>query len=66
MEKTKQGKQINSCQTNELGYLQWHYDAARRHKAGQRQVWCMTCERYQWPDQLCEISVVGKVKRCKS
>lgn len=35
------------------GYLQWHYEADRRHKAGQRQSWCVKCGLWRWPDEEC-------------
>lgn len=37
-----------------LSYMQWHYDADRRHKSGQRQVQCPECGLWQWPDSLLE------------
>lgn len=33
-----------------LGYLAWHQDADRRTKAGQRQLYCLTCGLWRWPD----------------
>ena len=32
----------------ELGYSQWHFDAERREKLGQRQIWCNHCKSYVW------------------
>ncbi len=51
-------EQIEKCQNTRLGYLAWHVDAERRDKAGERQVYCETCRRWQWPDQLCALAVV--------
>lgn len=39
------------------GYLAWHADAERRAEAGERQAWCLTCERYRWPDTPCNEPV---------
>jgi hypothetical protein len=35
-----------------LGYCAWHADAERRHKAGQKQVWCSICGKWRWPNQV--------------
>jgi hypothetical protein len=35
----------------ELGYMDWHYDAERRHKRGERQRYCGVCKRWVWPDR---------------
>ncbi len=51
-------EQIEKCQNTRLGYLAWHVDAERRDKAGERQVYCETCRRWQWLDQLCALAVV--------
>lgn len=34
-----------------LGYLAWHAEADRRHKAGQRQRYCHTHRVWEWPDE---------------
>ena len=34
---------------NPIGYLQWHAEAGRRIKAGERQVKCDNCGRYVFP-----------------
>ena len=54
--------QIAACRDPERGfegssipYLAKHADADKRTKAGERQVWCATCERWQWA--LCAIGV---------
>lgn len=44
------------CET--LGYLQAHFDAERRIKRGERQVFCKTCQKWRWPDELCEYAEV--------
>lgn len=44
------------CET--LGYLQAHADAERRIKRGERQVFCKTCQKWRWPDELCEYAEV--------
>ena len=36
----------------ELGYLQWHSDAERRTKAGQKQKQCPKCLYWFWKDEL--------------
>lgn len=33
-----------------LPYLAYHEDAEKRHKRGQKQRLCSTCERWRWPD----------------
>ncbi len=38
--------------TRKLGYVQFFDDAARRHKAGQRQNRCPYCGLYCWPDEM--------------
>lgn len=55
-------EQIATCQTpgrgfenHSIPYLAWHADADKRTKAGERQVWCATCDRWQWA--LCAIGV---------
>lgn len=40
------------CKVSNLGYLHWFSDADRRHKAGQRQVYCLVCRKWQWPDHV--------------
>lgn len=40
------------CDWNKLPYLQFHADAERRHKRGERQVWCRKCRIWVWPDQV--------------
>lgn len=64
---TPEQEQIRKCQrpggAAELPYQAWHRDADRRHKAGQRQVICLTCQRYQWPDQLCALAQVDLAGR---
>lgn len=57
MKATKQA-QIHKCQAQTLGYLQAHFDAERRIKRGERQVFCKTCQKWQWPDELCEYAEV--------
>lgn len=44
--------------TEQLGYMEWHADAERRHKRGERQVWCEGCERWKW--RLCEAAKQGQ------
>lgn len=39
-----------------LGYLAWHGDAERRHKRGERQLYCGQCQGpkfggWVWPDE---------------
>lgn len=36
-----------------LGYLAWHETAEARVKAGERQRWCCTCQRYRWATTPC-------------
>jgi len=37
-----------------LGYLQWHYQAERWHKAGARQSRCSICLLWRFPAEECE------------
>lgn len=32
----------------ELGYMNWHLDAAERNKRGERQRQCPVCEKWIW------------------
>lgn len=57
MKATKQS-QIHKCQAQTLGYLQAHFDAERRIKRGERQVFCKVCQKWRWPDELCEYAEV--------
>lgn len=41
------------CQKSELLYMAAHADAQRRLKRNQRQVLCLVCHRWKWPDRLC-------------
>lgn len=36
-----------------LGYLAWHATAEARTKRGERQVRCLTCDRYRWETTPC-------------
>jgi hypothetical protein len=38
----------------DLGYIQWHSEAARRINQKYTQVFCKQCERYLFPDELNE------------
>ena len=33
-----------------IGYLNWHGEADRRHKAGEKQIKCPECRLYYFPD----------------
>lgn len=43
-----------TCGTGPDGYMAWHADADRRHKAGERQVRCLICMRWVWPAHVCD------------
>lgn len=34
-------------------YSAAYEDAERRLRAGQRQVWCLSCRLWRWPDEVC-------------
>jgi len=38
-----------------LGYLQWHYQAERWHKAGIRQKRCPICGLWRFPAEECPL-----------
>jgi hypothetical protein len=38
---------------NSLGYLHWHEVAEYRYKHKDPQLYCVTCGRWQWPEE-CE------------
>ena len=40
------------CKENDLPYTAFHADAERRQKAGERQVYCLKCRLWVWPDQV--------------
>lgn len=40
------------CTANELRYTDWHADGHKRHADGQRQVYCLKCRLWVWPDQV--------------
>jgi len=44
------------CQEPTLPYIAAHADAQRRMRKGQRQVYCKTCKRWKWPDELCPLA----------
>jgi len=48
-------EQVKACleQIARADYMNVHLDAARRLAAGQRQAWCLDCQRWQWKDQAC-------------
>lgn len=41
-----------TCNANTLDYRAWHSDAERRHKAGERQVYCNQCRVWCWPSEV--------------
>lgn len=48
------------CKEDALGYLAWHRDAERRHRAGQRQVYCTACRKWRWPDLVGHAPTITK------
>ena len=46
------GSEIKRCNPPDLGYMAFHSDADRRHKRGERQVYCGVCKRWQWPEHV--------------
>jgi hypothetical protein len=49
------------CGDHGLAYREFHADAERRHRAGQRQRWCPTCSLWSWPDHLLPEHVAGSL-----
>ena len=45
------------CQVPRLSYIAAHADAKRRMDHGERQVFCETCRRWKWQDELCDKSI---------
>lgn len=43
---------MSHCLENTLDYREFHADADRREKAGQKQVYCLKCRLWVWPDQV--------------
>ena len=41
-----------TCKHDNLGYREWHEDAAQRAKRGERQRRCPECGLYCWPHEL--------------
>jgi hypothetical protein len=53
---------MNQCQAHnapELPYLQWHYDAERRGKRGERQYKCLLCGLWQWEEHYTDKNAMG-------
>lgn len=55
----EQLRQIAACQMTKRTYTAAHRDADARLVRGEQQVYCATCGRWQWPDELCELAVVA-------
>jgi hypothetical protein len=45
---------MSKCEEPDLGYMQWHADAERRHRAGERQLWCGMCGKWIWEAHISE------------
>jgi hypothetical protein len=53
---------VHSCPAHNepaLGYLQWHYDAERRGKAGERQRKCLLCGLWIWEEHYTDFEAMG-------
>ena len=48
--------QIASCRLPTLAYMAAHGQALRRLRRGKRQVFCLTCQRWKWGDELCQLA----------
>ncbi len=48
-------EQILDCQTPKGSYIGGIADAEKRLKKGQRRTYCVTCERWRWADEQCEL-----------
>lgn len=46
-----QSQRCSEHKQSKLGYLQWHDDAERRTKAGQKQKQCPKCSLWLWEDE---------------
>lgn len=40
------------CHANELSLKEWQDDSDARHKRGERQVYCLKCRLWIWPDHV--------------
>lgn len=58
-------KPITTEVFHSINYIASHEEAELRHKRGEKQVFCTTCERFKWPDHLCEESRTITVQEWK-
>ncbi len=51
--------QVEKCQARRgRGYIASQTHAAEHMAVGDKQVYCVLCRRWQWPDELCQWAVV--------
>lgn len=63
MEKDKQIVKCQDAWSDGRSYNGWFDYAESEHKAGRKQVWCATCERFKFPGEKCPLFVEGKAPR---
>lgn len=56
----RQIDQVERCErpNRSMSYGGWIAATEERVARGEKQVWCATCQRWQWPDRLCQLAHV--------
>lgn len=51
---------MTTCTVPQLTTLKWYEDSDERAANGERQQWCITCQRWIWEAQLCAQAQVDE------